>query len=218
MIMKIAVAVVLVGLVLAGPVVAGESKAARSSQFGPSAVKWLFTRAIIGQGKLLGISGTTLRVEKDSKTYTVLTGVFDKCTTRIVRRFGSKTTSAEMTVGDTVGVTGRWQDEAKTTIEACVVRDLSMRKRHVAFVGKVVSLTNGGFVMTTVSNRRPDQTVTVGTGTKIVNRKEEVISLADVKVGHRVRVKGWWDNNTNTITEVTHVKDYNLPVVPVSTP
>jgi len=31
-------------------------------------------------------------------------------------------------------------------------------------------------------------------------------------------VKGMWDKTNNTITEVTHVKDYSLPPKPTITP
>ncbi|OGK52863.1 hypothetical protein A2970_02340 [Candidatus Roizmanbacteria bacterium RIFCSPLOWO2_01_FULL_44_13] len=59
------------------------------------------------------------------------------------------------------------------------------------------------------SINRGNQTVYFG-GAKFVNVSEKEISYADVAVGHRVRVKGMWDNSTNTITEVTHVKDFSL--------
>jgi len=31
--------------------------------------------------------------------------------------------------------------------------------------------------------------------------------------GHKVMVKGLWDNKLNTVTEVTFVRDYSLPVI-----
>ena len=47
------------------------------------------------------------------------------------------------------------------------------------------------------------------------------MSYTDVQVGHRVRVKGLWDNKLNKITEVTQVKDFTIPaqgVAPTPTP
>lgn len=58
------------------------------------------------------------------------------------------------------------------------------------------------------------QTVTVTSSTKFVNRKVETIIQSDIAVGHRIRVKGLWNNKTNIISEVTHVKDFSLPPVP----
>ncbi|MBI5619601.1 hypothetical protein HY950_01450 [Candidatus Gottesmanbacteria bacterium] len=165
-------------------------------------------RAAIGTGNVTAKDGTTLTVEKDGKSYTVLTD--DK--TQFRRRFWGKGSLDEIQVGHQVNVIGHWTDDARTTVQAKLVRDLSIQKRFGVFFGVVKSLTSGGWVMSTVSEKRADQTVTVSASTKFVNRKEEAIAQADVAVGHRVRVKGLWDSAANTVTEVTHVKDFNLPV------
>lgn len=180
-----------------------------------AAVKAMFkARITFGSGKLTAISDTTLTVEKNGKSYTVLTGTFEKCTTQFRRRFWGSSSLAEFTVGDSVNVAGRFQDEAKTTIEACVVRDVSIQKRFGVFVGEVTSLLSSGWVMNTVGEKRADQTVTVSSSTKYTNRKEQPITKTDIKVGDRVRVKGLWNSINNTVTEVKQVKDYSLPVVP----
>lgn len=170
-------------------------------------------RAAIGSGKLTAKNGMSLTVEKDGKSYTVVTDA----KTQLRRRFWGKATLDEMQVGDTLNVIGLWADDAKTTINAKLVRDASIEKRFGVFVGLVKSLTSSGWVMSTVSEKRPDETVTVSASTKLVNRKEEAIVQADIAVGHRVRVKGLWDRANNTVTEVTHVKDFNLPVKPTPT-
>ena len=122
-----------------------------------------------------------------------------------------------MKVGDTVNVIGLWADDAHTTINAKLVRDISIQKRFGVFVGVVKSLLPTGWVMSTVSEKRGDQTVTVSGNTKFVNRKEETITQADVVAGHRVRVKGLWDRVANTVTDVTQVKDFSLPAKPTPT-
>ena len=66
--------------------------------------------------------------------------------------------------------------------------------------------------MTTVSGKRADQTVTVDSSTKFSNRKGETITQSEITVGQRVRVKGLWNSNDNTVTEVKEVKDFALPV------
>jgi hypothetical protein len=60
--------------------------------------------------------------------------------------------------------------------------------------------------------------VTVSSSTKFVDRRGKTIAQTDVAVSHRIRVKGMWDNTNSTITEVTQVKDYSLPVKPAGTP
>ena len=174
-------------------------------------------RAAIGTGTVTGKSGTTLTVTKDGTSYTVLTD--DK--TQFRRRFWGKGSLDEIVVGHTVNVIGVWTDDTKTTIQAKLVRDLSVQKRFGVFMGFVKSLTGSGWVMGTVSEKRTDQTVTVSSSTKFENRKGETIAQSDILVGHRVRVKGLWDREANTVTEVSQVKDFNLPVVsatPTATP
>ncbi|MBI5448869.1 hypothetical protein HY948_00975 [Candidatus Gottesmanbacteria bacterium] len=171
-------------------------------------------RAAIGSGKLTAKNGTTLTVEKDGKSYVVVTD----SNTQFRRRFWGKATLDEMQLGDILNVIGLWADDAKTTINAKLVRDASIEKRFGVFVGVVKSLTTSGWVMSTVNEKRPDETVVVSSLTKFVNRKEEAIGQTDIVVGHRVRVKGLWDRANNTVTEVTHVKDFNSPVKPSPTP
>lgn len=176
-------------------------------------IKTNHPRAAIGAGTLTAINGTTLTVDKNGTAYTVKTGTFDRCTTKFVRRFGAPSGISEMTVGHTLNVTGVWEDvTAKTTVDACVIRDTSIQKRHGVFVGNVVSLTSTGWVMTTVRAKRANQTVTVSSTTTMTNRANQAIAQSDIQVGHRVSVRGMWDSVNNTATEVTNVKDFSLPI------
>lgn len=169
------------------------------------------TRAAILNATILSKNGTTLTVTKDGKTYTVGTDA----KTQLRRRFWGKSTLDEMQMGDSVNVHGKWTDDSQTTVQAVLIRDLSIQKRFGTFFGTVNSVTGGSFVIETVE--KGNQLVTVVPATKIVNRKGETISQSDVSAGHRIRVKGLWDSKTNTITEVTHVKDFNLPAKPTPT-
>lgn len=167
-------------------------------------------KAVIIGGTITAKSDTTLTVEKDGKSTTVNVGG----DTQLRRRFWGKSTTAEFSVGNNVNVYGAWTDEAQTAINARLIRNISIQKRFGVFFGEVKSLLSNGWVMSTVSEKRPDQTVTITSETKIENRKGETIGQNDVKVGHRVRVKGLWDNSSNTVTEVKQVKDFSLPIVP----
>lgn len=164
------------------------------------------------QGEIMARTDTSLSVKKDDgTTYTVnLT-----TNTKLVRRFGGKSTIDEFSLGNKVLVFGKFTDDAKTTIEAKLVRNLSVQKRWGAFFGEVSEKTTDGFKLKSI--QRGDQTVTIGSGTKLVNRKEETIVPGDILVGHRVRVKGVWDRSTNTISEVDQVKDFSIPLRPKPT-
>lgn len=165
-------------------------------------------RAVILDGTISGKSGTTLTVTKDSNTYTV--NIDSK--TQLRRKFWGKATLDEIQIGDIVNVHGKWVDSGKTTIQAVLIRDESIQKRFGVFFGTITSISGSGFVMDTIT--RGSQTVTVSSTTKLVNRKGEVITQSYIILGHKVRVKGLWDNKANTITEVMQVKDFNLPAKP----
>lgn len=173
--------------------------------------KSLQTRAAIGSSKVSSIGSTSLVVSKDGKDITVN---FDS-NTKFRRRFWGVSQLSEIQVGDTVNVIGKWTDDSHTAINAVLIRDLSIEKRFGIFFGTVTSLTSNGWMMSTM--KRGNQTITVTTSTKFVNRKGETISQSDVKVGDRVRVKGLWDKTNSTVTEVTNVKDFGVPT-PAASP
>lgn len=214
------------GLGIASPAFAKEPQNARgvkknfmqelrekmSSRAGVVKTFFEFGRAAIGSGKITAKTETTLTVEKDGKSYTV--NLDSK--TQLRRRFWGKAELSEFSVGNTVNVIGHWTDDTHTAINAKLVRNISIQKRFGVFFGEVKSILSGGWVMSTKSENRADQTVTVSSSTKLENRKGETMTQTDVKVGHKVRVKGLWDRTLNTITEVTNVKDFNLPVLTVT--
>ncbi len=129
--------------------------------------------------------------------------------TKLLRRFFGNSGLDEMQTGDTLSIVGQWTDANKTAINAKVIRDLSIQKVRAVLIGTINSISGNTIVLNTKS--RGQQTVTVSGNTKYVNIKEQSITLTDLKVGERIRVKGVWDKNTKTMVEVTQIKDYGLP-------
>lgn len=167
----------------------------------------------MASGKVTAKDGTSITIEKNGKSYMILTD--DK--TQFLRLYWGKSSYNEIQIGDNVNVFGNWTDATKTTILARSIRDVSIQKRFGVFFGVVQSLTSNGWVMTTITGARDNQTVTISLSTKLTNRKGDSITQAEVLVGHRVRVKGMWDRANNTVTEVTVVKDFSLPPFPAGT-
>lgn len=174
-------------------------------------LKFTNKRGELKNVKVIAKDATSITVDSDG------TGIKVDITanTHFRRKFWGKTSLAEISVGDSVDVIGRWTSEAKTEIKAVVIRDLSIQKRFGVFFGTVKTITDTGFVMTTI--QRGEETVTYDSA-KIINRKGEAITASDILVGHRVRVRGLWDSANFTIKEVTEVKDFSIPVVPAPTP
>ena len=207
---KIAVITVLSSLFVSTSFAVGSKEGSR-----PGLLKKVFnvqTKAALGTCTLTNIDGTTLTCTKNSDTYTILTD--DK--TQFRRKFWGKSSLSELTVNDVINVIGVWTDDTKSSVQARLIRNTSIQLRFGVFIGNVTELTASGWIMNTV--KRGNQEVAVESETKIMNRREEEISKTDVTVGHRVRVKGLWNSTANTITEVSHVKNFSLPVKPSATP
>lgn len=168
--------------------------------------------AHIIDGTVTAISGTTLTVTKDGKTYTVNTD--DR--TKFRRHFWGKSSLAEISVGDHLNVWGKFTNDSRTTILARLIRNLSVRKRWGAFLGTITSVSGNTLVIQTLN--KGSLTVTASGKTKLVNRREQPISMIDLQVSHRVRVKGVWDETLHMVTEVNQVKDFSLPPLPTPTP
>lgn len=163
------------------------------------------------KGTISAKNDNSLTISGDNVTYQI--NITDK--TQLLLKFGGKSSLAEYSVGDQVIVFGKFTDDSKTTIDAKVIRNLSIQKRWGAFIGNVTAKNADNFVINTVA--RGSLTVYVGSA-KFINRKEEAIAYADVQVGHRVMIKGIWDKTLNQITAVEKVKDFSLPVIVTPTP
>lgn len=155
-------------------------------------------------GTVSALNGSSFTLTKEGKTITVNT----YSSTKFIRHFWGNSSLSEFSIGDKVNVWGKWTDDNRTTLDAKLIRNLSVMKRHGVFFGQISSTGSGSFILHTLN--RGDQTVTIGSA-KLVNRKEQTISASDLKVGDKVRVKGLWDKATSKITEVKQVKTFSLP-------
>lgn len=187
------------------------TKEARKEKIAEVKSKLRKSGRIIGS-QVTAITGTTLSVTKDSKTYTVNTDA----NTRFRRHFWGKSSISEISVGDNVNVWGTWTDENQTIISAKLIRDTSVMKRFGVFIGQVKSKDTSSFVLT--ATIRGDQTVLFDINTKFTNIKSASINYSDVNVGDKVRVKGMWDKTLYKITDVKEVKDFSLPPRPTVSP
>ncbi|MBI4743826.1 MAG: hypothetical protein HY776_03255 [Actinobacteria bacterium] len=146
-------------------------------------------------GNIASIDGltipTTITVTAGAITYTV--NVTAK--TKIVRKFYGRSSLEEIGVGDIVVVRGRFTD---ATIDANLIRDLSIQRKGGTFVGSVKSIdaANSSFVLTTTA--RGDQTVTTSATTVFLKGKDKV-AFGDIQVGNNVLVIGLWRKSARTI-------------------
>ena len=158
-----------------------------------------FNARITGTIASIG-TGTMTVTGDDGETYEV--NISEE--TRLVRRFGGKGELSEFSIGNKVNVFGRFTDEEQLTIDARLIRNLSVQKRWGVFFGEVTAENSGNFVMETI--QRGDLTVYYDAETKFFDHEKETIASGDIEVGMRVRVKGVWDKSLDKITEVDEVR------------
>ncbi len=164
------------------------------------------------KGEVTVIGENSFTMSSEDGTFQV--NITDK--TKILRKFGGKSSLAELSVGDEVMVFGKFTDDTKSIIDAKTIKNNSIQKRFGAFFGKVTIKNTDNFIMET--EERGIQTVYFGNA-KFVQRNEITMIYADLKVGDRVRVKGIWDKTLSKITEVIQIKDFSIPAfTPTKTP
>jgi hypothetical protein len=158
------------------------------------------------KGKITAIGTNSFSINGDDGTFQI--NITDK--TQILRKFGGKSNLSEYSVGDEVMVIGKFTDDTKTAIDAKVIRNLSIQKRRGAFFGTVLTKETNSFTMQTL--KLGVQTIYFDSA-KFIKRNEETMTYADLKLGHRVRIKGVWDKTLNEIREVNQIKDFSIPVI-----
>ncbi|OGD08565.1 hypothetical protein A2397_03485 [Candidatus Amesbacteria bacterium RIFOXYB1_FULL_44_23] len=186
----------------------GPSPKQARQNLGSTIQQRLTRQAFLSSAKLTAKNGNTFTVEKDGKTYTV--NIEEK--THLRRRFWGKSNLSEFQIGNLLNISGTWTDEIKTTILARQIRNLSIQKRLGVFIGKITSLSGQTIVMETAG--RGSQTITVNSDTKFTSRTGSAITLSNLAVDHRIKIRGLWDKSNSTITEVAYVKDFTLPIKP----
>lgn len=149
-------------------------------------------------GTLTALSGTaapaTLTVTAGATTYTVEVSV----TTVIVRRFQAVSNLTEMLINDTLEVRGTMSNDTTNTITATKIRDISVQRMGGTFNGNIVKTSCTSSTFTFKPKDRAEQTVYLGTATKII-RGGEKVTCADLANGEMATVIGLWRPATKRI-------------------
>jgi len=159
-------------------------------------------------GEITAITNSQLKVTADEgKKYQINITT----QTKFRRKFWGTSKLSEFSVGDKIKAVGRFVVGSTDTINAVIVRNLSIEKRWGAYFGEITKKNETDFIIKT--EKKEDLTVYFTAHTKLVSRDNKTIDFKDIKIGDRVRIKGIWDGKLNKITEVDQVKDFSLPVI-----
>lgn len=160
---------------------------------------------VITKGIVKSISDKTLVVTrpKDGQDFNVT--VSDK--TKIFRRY-EKGSFDEIKVGHIINVIGKISVDDPADITATMLRDLSLTMRHSVISGIVDSTDDGKIIL---SSKKVKGISVDTTGAKLTDRKNREINVTDIHAGDRVKVRGLWDSENQTLTEVMSIRDFSLP-------
>jgi hypothetical protein len=158
----------------------------------------------LGRATITAIGSSSITVTSNSKTYTVnITSI-----TNLRRHYFGRATLTEFSVNDLVDIVGLYTDDTGTTVNARLIRNVSIMKRRGVFFGTVSAKTDT--TITLASKERSTQTITVSSNTRYLNQNGTATTIATINIGDTIRVSGLWDKANNTITEVTTIKDFSL--------
>lgn len=146
-------------------------------------------------GTLKANNSNSLTVSSFGGDWTVTTNT----ETKFLRKHGSTSNSAELSLGDSVRVDGSMilKDTLSMNILARSIRDESIQKRDASFQGTIMSMSGDTFTLAT--DHRGAFTVSVSATTKIT-LQGKTVKLSELTIGTKVIVSGLWNTRLATIS------------------
>jgi hypothetical protein len=158
------------------------------------------TASTINAATVTAINGGTLTVLSNGEYYTITTG----SSTNFIMANTAKTSLTQVSINDEIDVTGIVNG---VTIQATQIRDLSLIP--VNFTATIVSVDIANNKLT-VNMGPSNQEIIIDSATIITDKNGKQTALPNLNVGDTVQVIGVWDITTNTVINVTLVKDLNI--------
>lgn len=152
----------------------------------------LLTKAVV-----IGIAEDIFTVKAGEATYTI------KATpqTRYQRSLGNKSYLSEISVGDALRIAGRRTGGA--SLEARVIRNLSISGAHALFSGSVKSVDVKSKTFVLASKTKGDLRVPLANVR--LQQNKDVKTMDDLKAGANVVVFGIWNKKKASLTDVRRI-------------
>jgi hypothetical protein len=166
-----------------------------------------FGNAKIVKGSLTAISEDVLSVNQGDEQFNV--EIDDQ--SKVLSKYYSKIDPKTLKSGDLISIWGKWVDEAKTMIQAKLVRDLSREVRKGVVNGLFTRISATQFSMTKANGKV--FTITFDKNAKIMNRKGNTILYSDIKDNDHLAVTGLVDHTNLTVVSTSKVRDLDLPQI-----
>lgn len=158
---------------------------------------------------ITAINGTTITgTQTNKKTGITKTYTINAGSAIVVRKFWGQSSLSQVSVNDRIRVIGTWTDSTKTTINAFLIRDMSIQERADTFEGTVTTLGNNSFTFQSVS--RGIWTVNITNTTKLTGKKGIGIQFANISINDKLRIDGMLDSVNKVIT-ASVIRDQSYP-------
>ncbi|MFA6428790.1 MAG: DUF5666 domain-containing protein [Candidatus Buchananbacteria bacterium] len=118
-------------------------------------------------------------------------------TTKLYRRNSTVANLSEFIVGDSLMIRGSLASSTTQTLNALVIKNLSLEKKQTTTNGKILSLGTNSLVIEPKAGQQ--QTIKLSSNT-IYKRGNILTDLASLAVGQQITAKGIWDRQSNSMT------------------
>ena len=158
--------------------------------------------------KVTAISGSSISTSATFGAMTMNWVVNTNSSTEFLRRYGGKTTIAEIQVGDFVSFSGMLDTtQSIPTVNAVTIKDWSIQMAHTSFSGTVASIDPNVMTFVLQNPNHANISVTVSSST-VIKRGDVTIGFADIKVADKITKTEGWYNNLTRILKAEKVEVY----------
>ena len=162
-------------------------------------------KVVVRGAKVTAISGNTISASTVWGLTTLSWTITSDAFTHFLRHSGGQSALSEISVGDFVSFQGQMiTTGANLSVTATVIKNWSVQKKNVSFIGKVITFGTNTFLMGT--DEHGLITVNVA-GAVPVSKDSTTASFATIHIGDKVSVGGVFDEVSKILT-ASKVKIY----------
>jgi len=155
---------------------------------------------LVRGAKVTSVSGNTITAVSSWDSASISWNIVTDSATEFLRRFGGKSSIAEISAGDLISFQGMLQTSSASplTVEAKIVKDWSVQKQNAAFSGTVASVDAGAQTFVLATEKRGNVVVAVASSTKIW-KGDIIAAFSDIVAGIKLTATGLFNNLTSRL-------------------
>ncbi|MDO8482637.1 MAG: hypothetical protein Q7S86_02350, partial [bacterium] len=153
--------------------------------------------ALVRGAKVTAIAGNVISASTVWGSTSLLWTIQSDSATNVIRRSGGQSNLSEISIGDFVSFQGKLvTTSGNLTVNAKILKNWSVQKKNVSFIGKVLSLGANSFVLSADEHGQ----VTVNTASAVITKNDAAVTLAVINIGDKVMAKGLFDETLRVLS------------------